>query len=170
MLSRSTRLTSSSEECFLSPCYVWYTRHGEPKDNVHLFSQVLQCRSPLRYEDHQRLKRRSSFCLSSWPLQIMSLKRWNVAATTGMGHAEDSYGLGGQCGSPPTDPPLTGYPLPLWPLNNEPFWGALHEPTQPFNPWPDLVSDWSLGEVRAVPHASSMVTVRYETVVCLRLS
>lgn len=49
ILSWSTRLTPNSEECLLSPCYVWYTRRSEPKDNVHLFSQVLQCHWTLQH-------------------------------------------------------------------------------------------------------------------------
>lgn len=41
-------------------------------------------------------------------------------------------------------------------------------PTQPFNPWPDLVSDWGLEEVRRVPHVSPLVAVRWETMGFIR--
>lgn len=47
--------------------------------------------------------------------------------------------------------------------------GALQGLTQPFNPWPDPVSDWVLGEVRRVPHASPLVTVRWETTELVRV-
>lgn len=98
------------------------------KTTSHLFSQVLGCHSPLHTltllckTDHQHLKQWSTFCLSSWPFQITQHKRWNVAAATRTGHTEDSYGFGGYRGAPFASP-LTVCPPPLWPLDNEPFWG-----------------------------------------------
>ena len=96
--------------------------------------------------------------------QITQHKRWNVAAAIRTGHTKDSYGLGGLawrslCFTPhcvPSSPLASGQ----WA-----FLGAFQGPTQPFNPWPDLVSDWGLVEVRGVPHARPLVSVRYSGMV-----
>lgn len=85
----------------------------------HLFSQVSYTHCLCRM-DHQHLKRCSTFCLSSWPLQITQHKRWNVAAATRAGQTEDSYGSGDWYGAHFASP-LAVCPQPRWPLNNEPF-------------------------------------------------
>lgn len=41
-------------------------------------------------------------------------------------------------------------------------------PTQPFNPWPDLVSDGGIEEVRGVPHVSLLLTVSQEAMGLIR--
>lgn len=58
---------------------------------------------------------------------------------------------------------LTSHCVPSTPLacGQWAILGALQGPAQPFNPRPDLVSDWGVEEVRGVPHVSLLVTVSW---------
>lgn len=89
-----------------------------------------------RRTDHQHLKRWSTFCLSSWPLQIMQHKRWNVAAATRTGHAEDSHGSKGgrRCGAPCASPPrcVPSCPSGLWTMSHS---GDQHSHLTPGLTW-----------------------------------
>lgn len=60
--------------------------------------------------------------------------------------------------------PLTVCPLPLWPLDNEPFWGLCRDQHSHLTPGLTLcLTGGGAEEVRGAPHVSLLVTVSQET-------
>lgn len=124
----SDRQPHSRQECERSSCYVWSVGRSGPKDNAHLFSQVLRCHTPrhtLTLPEPPGPPALGSVVsallifLTSANYTAQKMKRGGGGV---WGSRRGLVWLGGRRGAASASP-LTGCPLPLCSPDNEPFWG-----------------------------------------------